>query len=116
MLGVGGAGVMYLGAREILAGRMTVGSFFTYTMFLGFLVGPFFQIATIGSQLTEALAGLERTRDILRERPEDEDPRRATAPRRDARATWSSRTWASPTPRRARRSFAASRSRAGRAR
>jgi ABC-type multidrug transport system fused ATPase/permease subunit len=79
LLGAGGAGVMYLGAREILAGRMTVGAFFTYTMFLGFLVGPFFQIATIGSQLTEALAGLERTREILRERPEDEDPRRTVA-------------------------------------
>ena len=76
LLGAGGAAVMYLGAREILAGRMTIGAFFTYTMFLGFLVGPFFQIAGIGTQLTEALAGLERTREILRERPEDEDPRR----------------------------------------
>jgi subfamily B ATP-binding cassette protein MsbA len=76
LLGVGGAAVMFMGAREILAGQMTVGEFFTYTMFLGFLVGPFFQIAGIGSQLTEALAGLERTRDILRERPEDQDPRR----------------------------------------
>jgi len=76
LLGVVGAGVMYVGAREILAGRMTVGSFFTYTVFLGFLVGPFFQIATIGSQITEALAGLERTRELLRERAEDDDPRR----------------------------------------
>jgi subfamily B ATP-binding cassette protein MsbA len=79
LLGVGGAAVMYLGAREILAGRMTVGAFFTYTVFLGFLVGPFFQIAGIGTQLTEALAGLERTREILRERPEDEEPRRTVA-------------------------------------
>jgi subfamily B ATP-binding cassette protein MsbA len=79
LLGVVGAFVMLVGAGEILAGRMTVGSFFTYTVFLGFLVGPFFQVATIGSQLTEALAGLERTREILRERPEDEDPRRTTA-------------------------------------
>jgi subfamily B ATP-binding cassette protein MsbA len=77
LLGVVGAGVMYVGASEILAGRMTVGSFFTYTVFLGFLVGPFFQITSIGSQLTEALAGLERTREILRERPEDEEPRRS---------------------------------------
>ena len=76
LLGLVGAGVMYVGAREILAGRMTVGSFFTYTVFLGFLVGPFFQVTAIGSQVTEALAGLERTREILRERPEDEDPRR----------------------------------------
>jgi ABC-type multidrug transport system fused ATPase/permease subunit len=76
LLGLVGAGVMYVGASEILAGRMTVGSFFTYTVFLGFLVGPFFQIATIGAQLTEALAGLERTREILSERAEDDDPRR----------------------------------------
>jgi ABC-type multidrug transport system fused ATPase/permease subunit len=76
LLGVVGASVMYVGAHEILAGRMTVGSFFTYTVFLGFLVGPFFQIVAIGSQLAEALAGLERTREILRERPENEDPRR----------------------------------------
>jgi ABC-type multidrug transport system fused ATPase/permease subunit len=79
LFGVGGAAVMYLGAREILAGRMSVGDLFTYTMFLGFLVGPFFQIVGIGTQLTEALAGLERTREILRERPEDEDPRRTIA-------------------------------------
>ena len=79
LLGVVGAAVMYVGAREILAGRMTVGSFFTYTVFLGFLVGPFFQIVSIGSQLTEALAGLERTREVLGQRPEDEDERRIVA-------------------------------------
>ena len=83
---------------------MTVGSFFTYTVFLGFLVGPFFQIATIGAQLTEALAGLERTREILRERPEDEDPRRTVALPPRCAATWSSRTWASPTARASRSS------------
>jgi subfamily B ATP-binding cassette protein MsbA len=80
LLGVVGAAVMYVGAREILAGRMTMGAFFTYTVFLGFLVGPFFQIVSIGSQLTEALAGLERTREVLRQRPEDEDERRTVAP------------------------------------
>jgi len=79
LLGLGGAAVMYVGALEILAGRMTIGSFFTYTVFLGFLVGPFFQVATIGTQLTEALAGLERTREILGQHPEDEDPRRTVS-------------------------------------
>jgi len=79
LLGVVGAAVMYVGAREILAGRMTVGSLFTYTVFLGFLVGPFFQIVTIGTQITEALAGLERTHELLSERPEDEDPRRTVS-------------------------------------
>jgi subfamily B ATP-binding cassette protein MsbA len=76
MLGVVGAVVMYVGARQILSGTLTLGGFFTYTIFMGFLVAPIFQIVAIGTQLTEALAGLERTREILSERPEDADPRR----------------------------------------
>ena len=76
MLGIVGAVVMYVGARQILAGTLTLGGFFTYTLFMGFLVAPIFQIVAIGTQLTEALAGLERTREILSEKPEDADPRR----------------------------------------
>jgi subfamily B ATP-binding cassette protein MsbA len=76
-LGVVGAAMMYVGTRQILAGSLTVGGFFTYTVFLGFLVAPLFQIVAIGTQLSEALAGLERIREVLRERPEDRDPRRA---------------------------------------
>jgi ABC-type multidrug transport system fused ATPase/permease subunit len=76
LAGVVGAAVMYVGARQIMAGELTLGGLFTYTLLLGFLVGPVFQVVAIGTQLTEALAGLERTREILRERPEDEDPRR----------------------------------------
>jgi subfamily B ATP-binding cassette protein MsbA len=76
LLGVVGAAVMYVGARQILAGQLTLGGFFTYTLLLGFLVAPMFQIVSIGTQLTEALAGLERTREVLRESPEDADPRR----------------------------------------
>ena len=76
LLGVVGAMIMYVGTRQIIAGSMTLGGFFTYTAFLGFLIAPIFQIVAIGTQITEALAGLERTREVLRERPEDEDPRR----------------------------------------
>ena len=76
LLGTVGAGVLYVGAHEILAGRMTVGSFFTYTVLLGFMVTPLMQIASLGSQLSEAMAGLERTRELLGERREDDDPRR----------------------------------------
>ena len=76
LLGVVGAAVMYVGARQIMAGQMTLGGLFTYTLLLGFLVGPVFQVVSIGTQLTEALAGLERTREIMRERPENQDPRR----------------------------------------
>src|SRR5437667_3306341 len=76
LLGVVGAVIMYVGARQIMAGTLTIGGFFTYTLFLGFLVAPIMQMVAIGTQLTEALAGLERTREILRERPEDRDPKR----------------------------------------
>jgi len=76
LLGVVGAVIMYVGAHQIISGALTIGSFFTYTLFLGFLVAPITQIVAIGTQLTEALAGLERTHEILTERPEDKDPRR----------------------------------------
>ncbi len=75
LMGLVGAMVMFLGAREVQAG-MKVGSFVEYTALLAFLVAPVVQIVNIGTQISEALAGLERTREILRERPEDEDPRR----------------------------------------
>jgi ABC-type multidrug transport system fused ATPase/permease subunit len=76
LMGVVGAIIMYMGAHQIMAGTLTIGSFFTYTLFLGFLVAPIIQIVSIGTQLTEALAGLERTQEILHERPEDQDPKR----------------------------------------
>ncbi|HWP85578.1 MAG TPA: ABC transporter ATP-binding protein [Terriglobia bacterium] len=79
LLGVVGGAVMFFGARQVLSGALTLGDFFTYTLFLGFLVAPLFQVVGIGTQWTEAIAGLERTREVLRERPEDEDPRRQTA-------------------------------------
>jgi len=76
LMGVVGAVIMYIGAHQIIAGTLTLGGFFTYTLFLVFLVAPIMQIVSIGTQLTEAFAGLERTQEILGERPEDEDPKR----------------------------------------
>jgi ABC-type multidrug transport system fused ATPase/permease subunit len=76
LLGIVGAVIMYVGARQILAGSLTIGGFFTYTLFMGFLIAPVMQIVQIGTQLTEALAGLERTQEILKESAEDNDPRR----------------------------------------
>ncbi len=76
LLGVVSALIMFLGARQIVAGHMTLGTFVTYSIFLGLLVAPVFQIVMIGTQITEALAGLERTREVLREQPEDDDPAR----------------------------------------
>jgi ABC-type multidrug transport system fused ATPase/permease subunit len=79
ILGVVGALVMYLGARQILAGNLTPGGFVTFTAFMAFLVAPVFQMVGIGTQLTEAIAGLDRTREVLGERPEDQDPERTVA-------------------------------------
>jgi subfamily B ATP-binding cassette protein MsbA len=78
LLGVVSAAVMYVGARQILDGHITLGGFFTYTLLLGFLVAPLFQVVAIGTQLTEAAAGLERTREVMKESPEDQDPRRTS--------------------------------------
>ncbi|MBV9770646.1 MAG: ABC transporter ATP-binding protein [Bryobacterales bacterium] len=79
LMGAVGAIIMYVGARQITAGVMTLGDFMTFTALLAFMIAPMFQIVNIGTQLSEALAGLERTREVLRERPEDEDPRRTVA-------------------------------------
>ena len=79
LMGVVGALIMYVGARQILAGAMTLGQFMTFTAMLAFMIAPMFQIVGIGTQLTEALAGLERTREVMRERPEDQDPRRTVS-------------------------------------
>src|SRR5713226_6821998 len=74
--GVVGALVMLVGAHEVIGGKITVGQFMSYTAFLAFMIAPVFQVVGIGTQLTEAVAGLERTREVLDERPEDEDPGR----------------------------------------
>jgi ABC-type multidrug transport system fused ATPase/permease subunit len=71
--------VMEVGGHKILAGGMTLGQFFAFNIFLGLLVAPVFQIVAIGTQITEAITGLERTREILNEKQEDADPRRSVA-------------------------------------
>jgi subfamily B ATP-binding cassette protein MsbA len=76
LMGIVSAIIMELGAHKILAGTMTLGTFFAFNIFLGLLVAPVFQIVAIGTQITEAITGLERTREILNERLEDDEPGR----------------------------------------
>jgi ABC-type multidrug transport system fused ATPase/permease subunit len=76
LMGIVSAIIMVLGAHKILAGTMTLGTFFMFNIFLGLLVAPVFQIVAIGTQITEAITGLERTREILNEKLEDEEPGR----------------------------------------
>ncbi|MCU1273955.1 MAG: transporter, ATPase subunit [Bryobacterales bacterium] len=79
VMGMVGVIVMYVGTRQIFAGTLTVGGLITFTAFLAFMVAPVFQVVAIGTQISEALAGIERTREVMRERPEDQDPRRSIA-------------------------------------
>ncbi|MGA2148101.1 MAG: ABC transporter ATP-binding protein [Bryobacteraceae bacterium] len=79
LMGIVGATVMYVGAHQILAGTLTLGGFMSFTAFMAFLVAPMFQVVGIGTQITEALAGLDRTQEVLHERPEDRDPKRTYA-------------------------------------
>ncbi len=76
LLGVVAALVMEMGTHMIVRGQMTLGDFVTYNLFLAYLVAPMTDIVNIGTQLTEAVAGLERTHEVLQEQPEDHDPRR----------------------------------------
>jgi subfamily B ATP-binding cassette protein MsbA len=76
LMGLVSALIMELGGHKVLSGSMTLGQFFAFNVFLGLLVAPVFQIVAIGTQITEAITGLERTREILNETQEDADPRR----------------------------------------
>ena len=78
LMGIVGAIVWFVGISKILAPHptMTTGDLMTFIMFLALLVVPVGQVVNIGTQLTEAFAGLDRTREVLSERPEDRDPRR----------------------------------------
>ena len=76
LMGLVSALIMEFGGHKVLSGSMTLGQFFAFNVFLGLLVAPVFQIVAIGTQITEAITGLERTREILNETQEDADPRR----------------------------------------
>src|SRR5499427_4389285 len=79
LLGIVSVLMMELGGRRMLAGTMTPGQWFAYSAFLAFLIAPVFQIVAIGTQITEAITGLERTREILNETMEDETAGRTVA-------------------------------------
>jgi subfamily B ATP-binding cassette protein MsbA len=77
VLGIVSALVMYMSAHEHFAGRLTVGQYVSYIVMLGMMVAPIVQLVSVGTQLTEAMAGLDRTREIFAEREEDADPSRS---------------------------------------
>ncbi len=72
---VGGIGllIMVVGARAVQAGAMTIGDLVMYTFFVGLLALPVVQIASIGTQVSEAFAGLDRVREVLDLPTEDQE-------------------------------------------
>jgi subfamily B ATP-binding cassette protein MsbA len=76
VLGLVSALVMWMGGHSVLNGTWTVGDYFSYNMFLAFMIAPVFQIVNIGTQLTEAFAGLDRTAEIMSELEENQVPGR----------------------------------------
>jgi subfamily B ATP-binding cassette protein MsbA len=76
VLGVVSALVMWLGGNSVLHHTWTVGDYFSYNMFLAFMIAPLFQMVNIGTQLTEAFAGLDRTAEIMAELEENRVPGR----------------------------------------
>ena len=73
LLGVASVFIMGLGANMIIDGDMTIGDFFAFVKYLGFLIAPIIQMSNIGSQMTEAFAGLDRTEEIMNVNKEGEE-------------------------------------------
>jgi subfamily B ATP-binding cassette protein MsbA len=72
LLGLASAGIMGIGGYMIMNGELTFGDFLAFTLYLGFLIAPILQMSNIGSQLTEAFAGLDRTEEIMNTPLEDD--------------------------------------------
>lgn len=76
LLGLASTGIMGIGGYMIIQGDMTIGDFLAFTLYLGFMITPIVQMSNIGSQLTEAFAGLDRTEEIMNMGLEDDGTKR----------------------------------------
>ncbi|WP_152287253.1 ABC transporter ATP-binding protein [Flavicella marina] len=77
LLGLASAGIMGIGGYFMMDNTMTYGEFISFTLFLGFMIAPIVQMSNIGSQLTEAMAGLDRTQELM-EMDEEDNPEERT--------------------------------------
>lgn len=78
LMGLASVGIMGIGGYMIIGEQaLTVGEFFSFTLYLGFMVAPILQMSNIGSQLTESMAGLDRTEELMN-MSEEEDPEQRT--------------------------------------
>jgi ABC-type multidrug transport system fused ATPase/permease subunit len=79
LMGVVGAIVWSIGARQVLSGALSTGKLMEFIVLLAFLIAPVVQVVNIGTQLTEAFAGLDRTHEVLQELRENQDEHRTIA-------------------------------------
>ncbi|WP_394750379.1 ABC transporter ATP-binding protein [Spongiimicrobium salis] len=79
LIGVATTGVMGYGGYKIIQGELTIGDFLLFTVLLAQMIAPIVQMSNIGSQFTEALAGLDRTEELMNMVPEAEEADRTLA-------------------------------------
>lgn len=72
LLGLASVGIMGIGGYMIMQQQLTLGDFLSFTLYLGFMIAPIVQMSNIGSQLTEAFAGLDRTEELMNMPIEDD--------------------------------------------
>ncbi|WP_353267393.1 ABC transporter ATP-binding protein [Gemmatimonas sp.] len=73
VVGVIGVIVMYVGGGDVMRGTTTIGSLFTFLIFIGMVTAPLISVASIGTQITEAFAGLDRIRELRDMATEDQE-------------------------------------------
>ncbi|APY00160.1 ABC transporter ATP-binding protein [Lacinutrix venerupis] len=76
LIGLATTGIMGIGGYYMIIGEMSTGDFLFFTLLLGFMIAPIIQMSNIGSQLTEALAGLDRTEELMNMSAEEDDENR----------------------------------------
>jgi ABC-type multidrug transport system fused ATPase/permease subunit len=76
LLGMASTGIMGIGGYKMMTGELTFGDFLAFTLYLGFMIAPIVQMSNIGSQMTEAFAGLDRTEELMNMTAEHDSPDR----------------------------------------
>ncbi|MCM4163854.1 MULTISPECIES: ABC transporter ATP-binding protein [unclassified Arenibacter] len=76
LIGIATTGIMGIGGYKIMYEDLSLGDFLSFTFVLGIMIAPIVQMSNIGSQLTEALAGLDRTEELMNMTPEANEEER----------------------------------------
>ena len=76
IMGLSAVLIMAVGGSLILRGSMTIGDFVSFSLYLGIMVAPIVQMSRIGTEITEAFAGLDRIEEVMARQPEGSEPER----------------------------------------